>query len=180
MRKYLLAILAVVFMAACSTPKYTYYFDHYDYNAGKKKKVEHQEDVQQAEVISDLMIKEPLKLDEAALVTSNDGRPVLTAEGKAKVEEAAKAYREMSKAEKREFRKEAKQLIKTYIKAKRAGDDVKAAEAAKAMDHDLKLAAIFGAVGIVALLIGGDVFWILGGIALIIGVVFFVMWLSRQ
>ncbi len=50
----------------------------------------------------------------------------------------------------------------------------------KALDKDLKLAAIFGAVGIVALLIGGDVFWVIGGIALLIGVVFFVMWLARQ
>jgi hypothetical protein len=70
--------------------------------------------------------------------------------------------------------------VKTYIKAKKSGDEVKAAEAAAAMDHDLKLAAIFGAVGIVALIIGGDVFWVIGGIALIIGVVFFVLWLSRQ
>lgn len=48
------------------------------------------------------------------------------------------------------------------------------------MDNDLKLAAIFGAVGIVALIISGDVFYIIGGIALIIGVVFFVKWLVRQ
>jgi predicted deacylase len=86
----------------------------------------------------------------------------------------------MSRAERKEFRKEAKALIKAYIQAKKSGDEVKATEAVMAMDQDLKMAAIFGAVGIVALIIGGDVFWIIGGIALIIGVVFFVLWLSRQ
>src|SRR5690606_39816577 len=85
-------------------------------------------------------------------------------------ESPARSYKEMSRAERKEFRKEAKALIKTYIKAKKEGDEVKAAQAAQAMDHDLKMAAIFGAVGIVALIIGGDVFWIIGGIALIIGV----------
>jgi hypothetical protein len=50
------------------------------------------------------------------------------------------------------------------------------------MDNDLKLAAIFGAVGIVGLMLGGatDVFWIIGGIALLVGVVFLVKWLVRQ
>ena len=44
------------------------------------------------------------------------------------------------------------------------------------------LAAVFGAVGIVGLIIGTgtNVFSFIGGIALIIGVVFFVKWLVRQ
>jgi hypothetical protein len=86
----------------------------------------------------------------------------------------------MSKEEKKAFRKEAKAQIKQYVKAAKSGDKTQMAEASKALDKDLKLAAIFGAVGIVALLIGGDVFWVIGGIALLIGVVFFVMWLARQ
>jgi hypothetical protein len=48
------------------------------------------------------------------------------------------------------------------------------------MDPDLKLAAIFGSIGVVALIIGGDVFAIIGGIAMIVGLVFFVRWLVRQ
>jgi hypothetical protein len=70
--------------------------------------------------------------------------------------------------------------MKTYIKATKSGDKVKAAESASAMVHYLNLASIFGAVGIVALIFGGYVFWIIGGIAIIIGVVFFVMCLVRQ
>ena len=37
MKKYLLLIASVLLLAACSSPKYAYYFDHYDYNSGKKK-----------------------------------------------------------------------------------------------------------------------------------------------
>ncbi len=47
-------------------------------------------------------------------------------------------------------------------------------------DEDLKLATIFGAVGITGLIIGGNVFNIIGAIALVIGVVFFVKWIIRQ
>lgn len=178
MKKNLLYILAIIFLASCSTPKYSYYFDRYDYHAGKKKAAERVIDEREAKVLDDLMIKEPLLLEEETLMASTSDE--LVVDKKATVEAATRTYKEMSRSERKAFRKEAKQLIKSYIKAKKAGDEVKAAEAAKAMDHDLKLAAIFGAVGIVSLLIGGDVFWILGAIALIIGAVFFVLWLSRQ
>ncbi|HLT81197.1 MAG TPA: hypothetical protein VKZ86_09200 [Cyclobacteriaceae bacterium] len=181
--------LAAVFLAACSTPKYTYLFDKYDYNSGRYatasvKATSQEEDAAMTSTISE----SPLRLDADALLANADleaPAPLLRTE-RAPVatavveEEPVKSYKEMTRAERREFRKEAKALVKTYIKAKKEGDEVKAAAAAQAMDHDLKMAAIFGAVGIVALIIGGDVFWIIGGIALIIGVVFFVLWLSRQ
>ena len=187
MRRYLIP-LAAIFMAACSTPKYTYHFDKFDYNSGKNRAsaglVAGAEEAT-ASVIS----ADPLTLPAETLIASADNSNLIMPLPSSTVEsqnvseaEAAPAmsYKDMSRAERKEFRKEAKALIKTYIKAKKDGDDVKALEAAQAMDHDLKMAAIFGAVGIVALIIGGDVFWIIGGIALIIGVVFFVLWLSRQ
>jgi uncharacterized membrane protein len=178
--------LAAVLLAACSTPKYTYLFDKVDYNSGRhaaERPKAHSQDVVTAQSTSE----SPLRLDANAMVASADAEspaplsetlsaPVTTAAAEAPV----KSYKEMSKAERKEFRKEAKELVKAYIKAKKEGDEVKATAAAQAMDQDLKMAAIFGAVGIVALIIGGDVFWIIGGIALIIGVVFFVLWLSRQ
>jgi uncharacterized MAPEG superfamily protein len=54
--------------------------------------------------------------------------------------------------------------------------------ATNAMENDLKLAIIFGAVGIVGLMLGGasNAFFYIGGIALLIGVVFFVKWVIRQ
>ena len=183
MRKNTLYIVTLILLASCSAPKYSYYFDHYDYNAGKKKLNNEQLSVVKSENPS----AEALSQDQAARLGVADSRNEAEMNQTTSVEkeiaapvEVQKSYKEMTKAEKKEFRKEAKALVKSYIKAKREGDEVKAAEAAKGMDKDLRLAAIFGAVGIVSLLIGGDVFYVLGAIALIIGVVFFVMWLTRQ
>ncbi|HEX7016806.1 MAG TPA: hypothetical protein VF191_14965 [Cyclobacteriaceae bacterium] len=187
MTRYLFP-LAAVFLAACSTPKYTYLFDKYDYNSGRhSSQVATAPSTAQDGATAPAISESPLRLDQDAFLASADpGTPAPLVKARhatvatAVNEEPVKSYKEMSRAERRDFRKEAKELVKTYIKAKKQGDEVKAAAAAQAMDQDLKMAAIFGAVGIVALIIGGDVFWIIGGIALIIGVVFFVLWLSRQ
>jgi len=189
MRKYLIP-LAAIFMAACSSQKYAYHFDKFDYNTGKHSASgELATGAVQAIPEAPVFPEDPLKVHSETLTASADNNkiivppPTATSElqdASVAEESPARSYKEMSRAERKEFRKEAKALIKTYIKAKKDGDEVKAAQAAQAMDHDLKMAAIFGAVGIVALIIGGDVFWIIGGIALIIGVVFFVLWLSRQ
>ncbi len=177
MRNHFFLLVAAVIFASCSTQKYAYHFDHYDYQAGKKQiQNENPLAVQENERITE---ESPLKLDPEVMMASTEKNVVASTEVKTE-SKPAKSYKEMSKAEQKEFRKEAKTLMKTYIKAKKSGDEIKAAEATAAMDHDLKLAAIFGAVGIVSLIIGGDVFWIIGGIALIIGVVFFVIWLSKQ
>jgi hypothetical protein len=181
MRKYLLPLLAIAVLASCSAPKYAYQFDHYDYNSGKKKS-----DVAAMQTPAENQVaaeKSPLALQEETMVASAEEKAVVLAETptiEAQREAVAKKYAAMSKTERKAFRKEAKTQVKAYIKAVKSGDKAQVAEAAQRMDHDLKLAAIFGAVGIVSLLIGGDVFWVIGGIALIIGVVFFVMWLTRQ
>lgn len=159
-RLHLLACVALC--AACSAPKIAYKFDYHDYNAGRKSK-----DVQQ-EVASN---PGPAPVQSESLVAMEptiEAKPVI-ADGK--------TYEEMSKKERRAFVKEVKKEIKKLDKKK---DNSASVSAAKGMDRDLKLAAIFGAVGIVALIINGTVFYIIGGIALIIGIVFFVKWLIRQ
>jgi hypothetical protein len=179
MKKYFLFVLSVAVLASCSAPKYAYHFDHYDYNSGRK-----QTDATAAKATDAPAVESPLALPAGTMVASADEKSVIVAEpaqNLAEQKEAAqKKYAAMSKAEQKAFRKEAKSQIRQYVKAAKSGDKAKMEEASKAMDHDLKLAAIFGAVGLVALLIGGDVFWVLGAIALLVGVVFFVMWLTRQ
>ena len=87
-----------------------------------------------------------------------------------------KTFAELTRAEKKDVRKEIKKVIKAEKKS------IKTTQTTQGMDHDLKLAAIFGAVGVVGLILGGasSVFWAIGGIALLIGVVFFVIWLTKQ
>jgi F0F1-type ATP synthase assembly protein I len=90
----------------------------------------------------------------------------------------------LSKAEQKELRSQLKAQLKTQLTPEKKAAIKKQLKADKAagMDHDLKLAAVFGAVGIVGILLGAaaDVFLIIGGIALLIGVIFFIKWLVRQ
>lgn len=168
MKSKLFYLIAIVLISACSSPKYTYNFDYYNYNSGKKAS---QPEVAQSEAPAthpELLVasKENTMIADAEVVASE--------EAKAAIEAVKKTYLQMSKVERKEFRKDVKELIKEKK------ESIKAVKKTNAMDNDLKLAAIFGAVGIVALIISGDVFYIIGGIALIIGVVFFVKWLVRQ
>src|SRR5689334_7093045 len=170
MKKSLFLIGAVLLMAACSSPKYTYNFDHYDYNSGRKSTAAKAE-VKSTEV-SPLAIQEETLVasaNESTAVLAENEKPVNAVEAKSAIE---KKYNSMTKAERKEFRKELKETMKTYMKAKKEGNTVAADEATKAMDHDLKLAIIFGAVGLTLTFFGGvnSVFWILGVVAVVIGV----------
>lgn len=166
MKSKLLYLLAVVVLASCSAPRYSYNFDHYNYNAGKKKKVS-------TENLHGLAEVQPEQL-----TASIESTPVLVAEEvTAPKTEVRKTYVQMTKAERKALRNHLKAEFKNHLAEKKI---IKEAHATQGMDRDLKLAAIFGAVGIVGLAIGGDIFYIIGGIALIIGVVFFVKWLIRQ
>ena len=187
MRKDLFLAGALLLASACASPKYTYYFDHYDYNSGKKNEpVVAHNDIRPSETT-------PLAVDENALTASAAPVEVVpttpvteSAPTAASPEEArsilAKKYNSLSKSEKKEFRQTAKKQLKAYVKATRNGDRAAAEDAVKAMDYDLKMAIIFGAVGLTLSLFGGvsEAFWILGVIAIVIGVVFLVKWLVRQ
>lgn len=184
MRKHLVLIGAVLLTAACSSPKYTYNFDHYDYNSGKKQRSESESVARAipAEAAS------PLAIREESMTASTGNTPVALPENNAPVNAAEtkaafeKKYKAMSKEERKEFRKELAKEMKTYMKASKKGEHVKTTADTKAMDNDLKLGIIFGAIGFTLVLFGGvnSVFWVLGVIAIVIGVVFFIKWLVRQ
>jgi hypothetical protein len=124
----------------------------------------------------------PLPLDEGTLVASSSDEAIYLATTPAvtTVPFTASKPITLTREERKEVRKEAVKQLKAYTKAVKAGDKALAAELKQGMDNDLKLAAIFGAVGIVSFIIGGDVFHVIGAIALIVGVVFFIKWLMRQ
>lgn len=96
--------------------------------------------------------------------------------------EIKKNYLNLSKGERKEVQQILKKEIKGLLKNQKK-EMSPAPTKSSSIDHDLKLAAIFGAVGIVGLLLGGSAgqfFTVIGAIALIIGVVFFVKWLMEQ
>lgn len=183
MKKYLLLISSVLLLASCSTPKYAYYFDHYDYNSGKKKAVN--ADTRLAEMTLSTPETSPLQLNEESVTASAESRirnvesvPVAVKE-KALLE---KKYSTLSRAEKKEFRKELKSEVKKIIKAKKSGESITSIADNMAMDHDLKMALIFGIVGIVLSAFGGvnSIFWILGVISTVIAIVFLIKWIAEQ
>jgi hypothetical protein len=184
MRNYPLLVAAALLFAACSSPRYAYHFDHYDYNSGRKA------NAPQLQLLSEeAQPVSPLALNESTLVASTEATPITLAEPALKAPVAGEAaanlskrYKAMTKDEKREFRREIKSQVKAYVKAVKAGDKGAAEKAVQVMDNDLKLAIIFGAVGLTLTLFGGvnEAFWVLGVISIVIGVVFLIKWLVRQ
>ena len=169
MKTKILGLLALIVLASCTAPKYSYYFDHYN-NAAKK----------QSQPPKKTTL---LHTDSQLLTACVDEQPALFSE--VAVESAAllkNTYLQMTKKEQRAFRHHLKKEIKTFVKTKKKAGSVESIETSNAMDHDLKLAAIFGAIGLVGLILNSVsvAFGIIGGIALIVGVVFLVMWIIRQ
>ncbi len=166
--KKILYLFILGLMASCSSPKYAANFNYYKSNSGF------------AGGYGELKTKETViaPIEPAKLMASTDEKAIILEEAPA-TSEASKTYLQMNKTERKALRQYLKKEMKTIVKVKKT-ESVESVSGTKALENDLKLAAVFGAVGIVGLLIGGNVFYIIGAIALLIGVVFFVKWLVRQ
>lgn len=191
MKKYLLLVAGVVFLASCSSPKYAYYFDHYDYNSGKKKVETSDAQLVQTNFATPVPEMSPLQINQDNLTANAESRirnvekiPMVVKEEVLMDQKALleQKYTSLTKAEKRAFRKELKSEVKSIIKAKKNGEDIKSIMEKKAMDQDLKMALIFGVVGILLSAFGGvnSIFWILGTVAVVIGLVFLIIWIGKQ
>lgn len=164
----------VVLLTACSSPKYAYHFDHYDYNSGKK------------EAIAEPSLSEsPLKIQEETVLASIDKKVTYEVK-KETTEENIKAlasrYKSMSKDEQKEFRKELKKDLKSLVKKEKQNKkEVESVGATKAFDTALALAIVFGTAGIVFTILASvsNVFWILGAVAIVIGAFFFIQWVAN-
>ena len=185
MKKYLLLVSSVLLLASCSTPKYAYYFDHYDYNSGKKKAESEKSLIAQNQLATPST--SPLQINEEAVVASAESRivPVEKASVTVSVEDQKvflAKYTAMSKSEKKEFRKELRSEVKNVVKAKKSGKNVDSIAESKALDRNLKMALIFGIVGIILYALSGasPVFWILGVVATVVAIVFFIQWIAEQ
>jgi len=95
------------------------------------------------------------------------------------VQEFKKVYLSLTKHQKKEFRRELKKELKTYVKNKNSGLKVESTQSSgSGIDHDLKLALIFGIIGILVLaLLSGQAAAVIGTILVIVGIVFFIKWL---
>lgn len=172
MKKYFQLLLTLAFLSSCSAPKYTYHFDHYDYNSGKKGKSLAEQKV----AVEPTTQPSILTLDEKTLTASvnESGAYVPPPAPTLSREEAIAKINSMSKEERKELKKEVKKFVRKNKK------EIKNGTGTKQLDNDVKLASIFGAVGIVLLIIGGDVLYVIGALALLVGLYFFIRWLIHQ
>jgi hypothetical protein len=170
---------AAILLTACSSPKYAYHFDHYDYSSGKKTT---------EKLISPIVEEQaPLVINSESLVASSDNKVVPLKDKREErasttVEVLTKKYTLMSKTDRKQFRRQLKKEIKSYVKLDevRKKDNGASIKATKAFDTTVGLALVFGVAGIVLIMLAGtsNVFWVLGAIAVVIGAGLFVKWVS--
>lgn len=167
MKHLVYLFVGVLALAACSSPKLAYKFDTHRYQSAARNS-----DQPTEQRIAPTVHPNELLAAATPMVVETAPAPVPT------------AAETRSKKEQRQLLGQWKAQLKTQLTPEKKAEIKKQlkADKANAMDHDLKLAAVFGAVGVVGILLGSaaEVFLIIGGIALIIGVVFFIKWLVRQ
>lgn len=172
---HLLAIV-VIFLAGCSSPKYAYHFDRYDYNSGRKGET----------VIAETpIVSSPLVITHDDVMTADlKSVPAPVAENapaQDDVKAARETYKAMSKDERKAFRKAVISEIKKVRKDVKKSEGVESTKATQRFDTLSALAIIFGGAGIVLIMLANisNVFWVVGAISLAIGAFFFVKWVSE-
>ncbi len=183
MKFYQVLIVAAVFLTSCSSPKYAYHFDHYDYQSGKKMN---------EETRSVAAEHSPLVVDQHTIVANSASQPVVSeiknlssAPEKATLspdaQNIAEKFKEMSKDERKTFRKALKKQVLSYAKKARKNEGTESVNAIKEFDTLSGLAIVFGVGGIVMIMLAGvsNIFWVLGAISLVIGAFFFVKWVAN-
>ena len=88
----------------------------------------------------------------------------------------------MTKSERKALRTHLKSEIKSYVKQQKKNLGIESTKATGAWDNDLKMAAIFGVVGLVLTALWGtsEILGIIGVVAVIVALVFLIKWLVRQ
>jgi hypothetical protein len=163
--KKLMCVFFIAVLASCSSNKYAAHFTHYDRHQNYAVN----------EASAPLSSMKPIEPE--MITASLTSKPVLFENQKLTLpaEKTAASKRLERKQVKAEIKKQVRQFLK-----QRSGKDAKVINTSGSWDQDLKMAAIFGAVGLVAIIIGTTLFNIIGAISLIIGVVFLIKWIIRQ
>ena len=164
--RFIVFFVVLVGLASCSSPKYTYRFPVSPSIYGEQvtDRKHEQKNVQRNEQSTTPVL----------VASSNEEKAFSLTEETPAVQPSRKNKEVPS----------VKQVVKKLKSAaKQANEELRSAVApASSLDEDLKLAILFGVVGIVALvlLVLSKLFGILGGIALIIATIYFVRWFLEQ
>ena len=120
MIRLFLILLAIVLLSSCSSSKYTHNSGHYDYNSGRKKT--YVDTTLPNETFNG--DKNPLTLDNTSLVASTDKKLVVSEKlvsdkenkvNSSNTSELARNYREISKNQRKEFRRAMRQNMRRCL-----------------------------------------------------------------
>lgn len=179
MRRAVLLVLPAL-LCACATPRYSYNFDYYNYSEGSPEAKPSQVTDFSANELSNSKLVADASSGYLYLTESTEVTGEVEKGRSGKRESGTKQVSELTRTERRELKRELKQTIKEYRELDR--QVASGPGSVNEMDNDLKMAIIFGAVGLTLSLFAGvnAAFWVLGVIAIVVGVVFLVRWLLRQ
>ena len=115
------------------------------------------------------------------LLASNAGNTPMPEANEFASTKGKQDYSSMSKPKQTLTKKEIKSHFKAVVKEVKKVE-AKSVQAASGWDNDLKMAAIFGAIGIVlgALFNVSNIIGFIGFVAIVIALVFLIKWLMRQ
>jgi uncharacterized membrane protein len=148
--RWLLTIVSLLLLAACSTPRYAYYFPQPPDVVNKPGAV----------TLTPLTPPAESSGLQAGTVVTPETRPP---QGSARAAAKTTTIRSVPADE----------------RPPAMAEDYPAASVIKE-NPELKRSAIFTAAGLVALIIGGNVFWVVGSLCLMIGLIFAIKWLLRK
>ncbi len=125
MKNILLTFVAVITLAACSSPKYAYYFDNRDYGAGTKSKQQSQpKEVARVTPEEIMQVIQGLPQTDEQLAVASTAKEIFpsrkTVSATTEIDPGA-APVTLSKEKKRELGKQIKSAIKDYKKQSREG-----------------------------------------------------------
>src|SRR4051812_43864416 len=141
MKIFVTMLVSVLLFAACSSPKYAYNFDYYDYNSGKKKAAIEKENVAAQTPTTETTSAEivnPLATNPESVVASAEASSTPIVKPAPMAKPLERKYTDLTKSEKKEFRKALKTEIKNIVKHKKDYGDI--SKDTRAMDYNLKMA----------------------------------------
>lgn len=167
MKAKLLLLVVAALGAACSAPKSTFYFSYHDYQAGKKAA-----QLQEIQLAQQAMPSNEVASTETTLITD------VAAPAEKPLQPTTVNTPLKTKAQQKALIKEVKQHVKAAAKQVKKMSP----PAPQGMDNDLKMAAIFGAIGIgLGLLFGvSEIIGFVGFVAIVVALFFLIRWLLRQ
>lgn len=175
MKKILFLAIAGL-ISACSSSKYAAHFQYYKSNTGPESG--RNEMKSGGPVITPIQPENLVASASKETMLATEKAPLTTV---ALEEQVRKAYFQMNKVERKNLRKALKSVIRNNAAIRPTNSSANAGRQwYQGWDQDLKLAAVFGAIGTVALIIYVEPFFIIGAVALIIGLVFLIKWFVRQ